>query len=89
MMMLYICFSQLNGLFEISRYKGLGQMRPEDCFNTLMNPETRSLTRVTSAGKPDENYALLGKDTSERKRLLTTTTVLSHIFARDNVQEQL
>ena len=89
MMMLYICFSQLNGLFEISRYKGLGQMRPEDCFNTLMNPETRSLTRVTSAGKPDENYALLGKDTSERKRLLTTTPVLSHIFARDNVQEQL
>ena len=87
MMMLYICFSQLNGMFEISRYKGLGQMRPEDCFNTLMNPETRSLTKVTSSGNPEENYALIGKaDSSERKRLLTTTTVLSNVFARENVR---
>ena len=87
MMMLYICFSQLNSLFEISRYKGLGQMYPEDCFNTLMNPETRSLTRVTSSGSPEENYALLGKESSTtRKQLLTTTSVLSNLFARENTQ---
>ena len=87
MMMLYICFSQLNGMFDISRYKGLGEMHPEDCFSTLMNPETRSLTQVTSSGSPEENYALIGKaDSTERKKLLTTTTVLSNVFARENVR---
>lgn len=85
MMMLYICMQQLDGLFDVRRYKGLGEMNPPDCYDTIMNPETRSLTHVTNIGDPQENFALLGKDTSERKQLLTSSSsVLSNLFVRDN-----
>ena len=84
MMMLFIAMQNLHDMFNINRYKGLGEMDPPDCYETLMNKETRSLTHVTSIGNPSDNFALLGKDSSERKQLLTASGALSSLFVRNN-----
>ena len=82
MMMLYQCFDQLNKMFNMRRYKGLGQMDSADCAETLMNPETRSLTHITSVGDLQMSYDLLGSDPTKRKELLQETTILSNLFGK-------
>ena len=84
MMMLYTCMKQLDDLFRVSRYKGLGEMEGSDCYTTLMNPDTRSLTHISNVGDPVFNYKLIGKDSTERKRLLADTKTVSAMFLRDN-----
>ncbi|KAF2958721.1 DNA topoisomerase IV subunit B [Thermotoga sp. Ku-13t] len=67
---------ELNGsekIVEVQRYKGLGEMNPEQLWETTMNPVTRRLICVTieNAEEADALFEILmGEDTQERKNFI-------------------
>ncbi len=66
----------------IQRFKGLGEMNPEQLWDTTMNPVTRILKKVTidDATKADRTFeTLMGDDVPPRKKFIQTHAKLANL----------
>ena len=64
---------------SIQRFKGLGEMNPEELWSTTLNPETRNLLQVqySKNSKKDQDliHTLMGNDVTLRKDFIISNAI--------------
>ena len=64
---------------SIQRFKGLGEMNPEELWETTLNPETRNLLKVEYSKniKKDQEiiHTLMGNDVASRKDFIVSNAI--------------
>lgn len=66
----------------IQRYKGLGEMNPEQLWETTMNPENRVLKQVTIADAQETDVVfsmLMGEEVPPRKKFIVTHARMANL----------
>ena len=65
--------------FSIQRFKGLGEMNPDELWNTTLNPETRNLLQVQYSKDINKDYklihTLMGNDVLSRKDFIIENAI--------------
>jgi len=67
---------------HIQRYKGLGEMNPDELWETTMNPDNRVLKQVTIDDAADADRVfdiLMGEDVSSRKSFIQSNAKLANL----------
>ena len=67
---------------NIQRYKGLGEMNPEQLWETTMNPKNRILKQVAIADGQEADYVfsmLMGDEVPPRKKFIITHAKLANL----------
>lgn len=82
-MQIYKIFSEIDKEYPVRRLKGLGECTRDQLRYTCVDPATRSYSTITSIGDVDRLFALLGVDTSSRKKLVQRD--LDDLFSREDL----
>ena len=72
-------FQEAKSKINLQRFKGLGEMNPEELWNTTLNPQTRNLLKVEYSKnlKKDHDliHTLMGNDVALRKDFIVENAI--------------